>query len=123
MNFGKEMIQRNNKKNQKCDFKITSPYQITFFFRVDFEIEVRWVIETVSPTAFNRKNLYFGVSRCCRQAGAVVETFLDEARLSATANVIFRRLEVIEGVFLVFERIVFMNIEKKKSVWSISMTK
>ena len=54
---------------------------------------------------------------------AVVGTFLGEARLSATANLIFRRLEVTESVFLVSERIVFMNIEKKKSVWSVSMTK
>ena len=43
MNFGKEMILHNNKKNQKCDFKISSPYLITFFFWMDFEIEVRWV--------------------------------------------------------------------------------
>ena len=64
---------------------------------------------------FNCQNLYFGVSRCCCQAGAVVRTFLDGARLPATANVIFhRRLEVIGSVFLVFERVVFLNIGKRK---------
>ena len=35
--------------------------------------------------------------------------------MSATANVIFcQRLEVIESVVLVFERVVFLNIEKKE---------
>ena len=39
-------------------------------------------------------------------------------------DVIFRQLEVIESVvFLVFERVVFLNVEKKKSIWSVSMTK
>ena len=36
-----------------------------FFFRVDFEIEVRWVVEIVSPPLFNCKNLtlvFWGVS-------------------------------------------------------------
>ena len=65
------------------------------------------MVETVGPPPFNCKNLYFGVSQCCYQAGAVVGTFLGGARLPATADVIFRRLEVIESVFLVFERAVF----------------
>jgi len=82
---------------------------------VDFEIEVRWVVETVGPPRFNRQNLYSGVSRCSRQAVVVVGTFLGGARLLATADVIFcRRLEVIVSVFLVFERAVFLNIGKKK---------
>ena len=72
---------------------------------------------------FNCQNLYFGVSWCCCQAGAVVRTFLDGARLPATANVIFhRRLEVIGSVFLVFERVVFLNIGKRK-LFSVSVAK
>ena len=74
-------------------------------------------------TVFNCQNLYFGVSRCCCQAGAVVRTFLDGARLPATANVIFhRQLEVIGSVFLVFERVVFLNIGKRK-LFSVSVAK
>ena len=66
-------------------------------------------------TVFNCQNLYFGVSRCYCQAGAVVRTFMDGARLPVTAGVIFcRRLEVIGSVFLVFERVVFLNIGKRK---------
>ena len=39
-------------------------------------------------------------------------------------DVIFCRLEVIESVvFLVFERVVFLYIEKKKSIWSVLVTK
>ena len=69
-------------------------------------------------TAFNCQNLDFSVSRCCCQAGAVVRTFLDGARLPATADVIFsRQLEVIGSVFFVFERVVFLNIGKNKNVW------
>ena len=72
---------------------------------------------------FNCQNLYFGVSWCCCQAGAVVRTFLDGARLPATANVIFhRQLEVIGSVFLVFERVVFLNIGKRK-LFSVSVAK
>ena len=38
-------------------------------------------------------------------------------------DVIFRQLEVIESVvFLVFEKVVFLNVEKKKSIWSVSVT-
>ena len=72
---------------------------------------------------FNCQNLYFGVSWCCCQAGAIVRTFLDGARLPATANVIFhRQLEVIGSVFLVFERVVFLNIGKRK-LFSVSVAK
>ena len=39
-------------------------------------------------------------------------------------DVIFHLLEVIESVvFLVFEKVVFLNVEKKKSIWSVSVTK
>ena len=83
---------------------------------MDFEIEVRWVVETVGPPPFNCKNLYSGVSRCCHQARAVVGTFLGGARLPAIADVIFHRwLEVLESVVLVFERVVFLNIEKTEN--------
>ena len=82
------------------------------------------MVETVGPPLFNCKNLYSGISRRCRQAGAVVETFLGGATLPTTADVIFCQLEVIESVvFLVFERVVFLNVEKKKSIWSVSVTK
>ena len=70
---------------------------------MDFEIKVRWVVETISPPTFNHQNLYTGVSWCCRQAGAVVGTFLGGARLPATTDVIFcQRLEVI--VYFLFLR-------------------
>ena len=74
-------------------------------------------METVGPLPFNRQNLYFDVLRCCRQAGAVVGTFLGGVRLPAMIDVIFcRRPEVIGSIFLVFDRAVFMNIGKKKNV-------
>ena len=74
------------------------------------------MVETVGPPPFNRKNLYSGVSRCCRQARVVVGTFLGGARLPATTDVIFHRwLEVLESVVLVFERVVFLNIEKTEN--------
>ena len=48
---------------------------------------------------------------------------MDGARLPATADVIFRRqLEVIGSVFLVFERVVFLNIGKRK-LFSVSVAK
>ena len=44
--------------------------------------------------------------------------------MSATANVIFcQQLEVIESVVLVFERVVFLNIEKKRKTFGVSGTK
>ena len=62
-----------------------------------------WVVETIGPPPFNRKNLYTSVLWCCRQAGAVVGTFLGGSRLPATAGVIFhQRLEVI--VYFLFLR-------------------
>ena len=76
------------------------------------------MVETVGPLPFNRQDLYCGVLRCCCQAGAVIRTFLGGARLPATIDVIFcRRLEVIGSLFLVFEKVVFLNIGKKKNVW------
>ena len=73
------------------------------------------MVETIGPPPFNRKNLYSSVSRCCRQARAVVGTFLGGARLPAAADVIFHQwLEVLESLVLVFERVVFLNIEKKE---------
>ena len=74
------------------------------------------MVETVGPPPFNCKNLYSGVSRCCRQARAVVGTFLGGARLPTIADVIFHQwLEVLESVVLVFERVVFLNIEKTEN--------
>ena len=81
------------------------------------------MVETVSPLPFNCKNLYSGVLRCFHHAREVVGTFIGRVRLLATAYVIFRWLEVIESVFLVFERVVFLNNEKKKSVWLVLVTK